>query len=52
MYPRRKKNHTLISDTQTGFMKGRYINKIHDFFYDMSHTEVNNLPGLFVVINF
>lgn len=44
---------SLISDTQTGFMKGRYIGENTRFIYDlMSHTEVNNLPGLLVLIDF
>lgn len=33
-------------------MKGRYINNTRFFLWLMSHTEVNNLPGLLVLINF
>lgn len=34
-------------------MKGRYIGENTRFIYDpMSHTEVNNLPGLLVLIDF
>ena len=43
----------LISNTQTGFIQGRYIGENTRFIYDlMSYTEVNNLPGLLVLIDF
>jgi hypothetical protein len=43
----------LISDTQTGFMKGRYIGENTRYIYDlMSYTEENNIPGLLMLIDF
>ena len=37
----------LISDTQSGFLKGRYIGENTRFIYDlMSYTELNNIPAL------
>ena len=43
----------LISDTQTGFRKGRYIGENTRFIYDlMSYTESHNIPGLLVLIDF
>lgn len=44
---------SLISDTQTGFMKGRYICENTHFIYDiMSQTEINNQPGWLVLTYF
>ena len=43
----------LISNSQSGFMKGRYIGENTRLIYDlMSHTELNNIPGLLVFIDF
>lgn len=43
----------LISNTQTGFIQGRYIGENTRFIYDlMSYTEINNLPGLLMLIDF
>ena len=43
----------IISDTQTGFLKGRYIGENTRFIYDiMAYTETNNIPGLLVLIDF
>ena len=43
----------LISDTQTGFLKGRYIGENTRFIYDlMSFTEQKNIPGLLVLLDF
>lgn len=44
---------SLISDTQSGFLKGRYIGENTRFIYDiMSYTELKNIPGLLVLIDF
>lgn len=44
---------SLISDTQSGFLKGRYIGENTRFIYDiMSYTEFKNIPGLLVLIDF
>lgn len=44
---------SLISDTQSGFIKGRYIGENTRFIYDlMSYTESRNIPGLLVLIDF
>ena len=43
----------LISETQSGFIKGRYIGDNTRFVYDlMSFTELTNTPGLLVLIDF
>ena len=43
----------LISDTQSGFLKGRYIGENTRFIYDlMSYTELKNIPALLVLIDF
>lgn len=43
----------IISDTQTGFLKGRYIGENTRIIYDlMSFTENENIPGLLVLIDF
>jgi exonuclease III len=43
----------LISDTQTGFRKGRYIGENTRFIFDlMSYTELKKIPGLLVLIDF
>ena len=43
----------LISDTQSGFMKGRYIGENTRFIYDLMHyTSSKNIPGLLVLIDF
>jgi exonuclease III len=43
----------IISDTQSGFMKGRYIGENTRFIYDlMSYTESKNIPGLLVLVDF
>lgn len=43
----------LISETQSGFIKGRYIGENTRFVYDLlSFTETRNIPGLLVLIDF
>lgn len=43
----------IISDTQSGFMKGRYIGENTRFVYDiMAYTESEHIPGLLVLIDF
>ena len=43
----------LISDTQCGFMKGRFIGENTRFIYDlMYYVESKNIPGLLVLIDF
>ena len=43
----------LISDTQSGFIKGRYIGENTRFIFDLlSYTEFKNIPGLLVLIDF
>ena len=43
----------LISDTQSGFLKGRYIRENTRFIYDlMSYTEIKNIPAVLVLIVF
>ena len=43
----------IISDTQTGFLKGRYIGENTRFTYDlMDYTDNENIPGLLVLIDF
>ena len=44
---------TLIADTQTGFIKGRYIGENTRLIYDiMNYAEINDIPGLIVLIDF
>lgn len=44
---------TIISKTQTGFIKGRYIGENTRLIYDlMNFTEINNIPGLLIFIDF
>ena len=44
---------TLISDSQTGFVKGRYIGESIRLVYDiMNYTEVNKTDGLLMLIDF
>lgn len=43
----------IISNTQSGFIKGRYIGENTRFVYDlMSYTEIHEIPGLLVLIDF
>lgn len=43
----------IISDTQSGFTKGRYIDENTRFVYDiMAYTESEHIPGLLVLIDF
>ena len=43
----------LISDCQTGFIKGRQISDSTRLIYDMIHqTELKNIPGLLMLIDF
>lgn len=43
----------IISDTQSGFMKDRYIGENTRFVYDlMAYTESEHIPGLLVLIDF
>lgn len=43
----------LISETQSGFMKGRYIGENTRFIFDlMAYTESLKIPGLLVLIDF
>jgi hypothetical protein len=43
----------MISDTQTGFLKGRYIGENTRSIYDiMAYTEANNIHGLLVLVDF
>ena len=44
---------SIISDTQSGFIKGRYIGKNTRFIYDLLYyTESHNIPGLLILIDF
>ena len=44
---------SLISQTQCGFLKGRYIGEVTRFIYDvMKYTENNELDGLLMLIDF
>ena len=44
---------TLISDSQTGFVKGPYIGESIRHMYDMmNYTEVNKIDGLLMWIYF
>ena len=43
----------LISNDQTGFLKGRFIGENTRLIYDMlQYTEENNIPGLLILIDF
>ena len=43
----------IISETQSGFLRGRYIGENTRFIYDiLSFTELHNIPGLLVLIDF
>ena len=43
----------IISYTQTGFMKERYLGENTRFIYDlMDYTDNKNMPGLLVLIDF
>ena len=43
----------LISNTQTGFIPGRYIGENTRLIFDlMAYTEQNSIPGLLVLIDF
>ena len=43
----------VISDCQTGFIKGRYISKSTRLIYDLIHaTENKNIPGMLMLIDF
>ena len=43
----------LISDTQTGFLSGRYIGENTRLLYDiMNYTEIHNIPGQVMLIDF
>ena len=43
----------LISDTQKGFIKGRYIGECTRIMYDLIlATEANDIPGMIVLIDF
>ena len=48
--------HTLeniISESQTGFIKGRFISDSTRLVYDIMHAnEVKNIPGLLLLIDF
>lgn len=44
---------TLISNTQSGFIKGRFKGENIRFIYDlMDYSELNNIPGLLMLIDF
>jgi exonuclease III len=44
---------SIISPTQTGFIKGRFIGETTRFVYDiMNYAEKNKLPGLLMLIDF
>ena len=43
----------IISDSQTGFLKGRSMGESTRLIYDLLHyTEVNRIPGLLMAIDF
>jgi hypothetical protein len=45
--------HNIISENQNGFMKGRYIGDNIRMLYDvMKYTEVENVPGMVLLIDF
>ena len=44
---------SLISQDQSGFMPGRFIGEnIRQVFYIMNYTEINNIPGLLLLVDF
>ena len=43
----------IISNTQSGFISGRYIGENTRLIYDLMHiTEEYNIPGLIILIDF
>ena len=45
--------HKLISETQTGFITGRFIGENTRIIYDITHyLEKNNLQGLLMLVDF
>ena len=45
--------HTIISNTQSGFMSNRFIGENTRLIYDIIHyTNYNKLPGLLMLIDF
>ena len=45
--------HYLISESQCGFMQGRYIGEVTRLIYDiMNYTEKNKIDGLLMLIDF
>ena len=49
----KKTLNCVISDCQTGFIKGRYISESTRLIYDILHaTEDKNIPGLLMLIDF
>ena len=43
----------IISNDQTGFLKGRFIGENTRLIYDMlQYTEENDIPGLLILIDF
>ena len=50
---RLKTVHYLISESQCGFMQGRYIGEVTRLIYDiMNYTEKNKIDGLLMLIDF
>ena len=44
---------SIISETQTGFLSGRYIGENTRLIYDiMNYSELNDIPGLLIFIDF
>ena len=49
----KNKPDTLTSDSQTGFVKGRYIGESIHLVYDiMNYTKLNTTAGLLMLIDF
>ena len=45
--------HDIISNDQTGFLKGRFIGENTHLIYDvLQYTEENDIPGLLILIDF
>ena len=43
----------IISRSQTGFLSGRYIGETTRLVYDLMHyTEMHNIPGMLMLIDF
>ena len=43
----------IISETQAGFIKGRYIRECSRLIYDILHkTSENNIPGILLLLDF